>query len=399
MLPSPRFGRHMLDHWPLDPGVTYLNHGTVGVTPRRVLAAQQALRDEMERQPSRFMLREVSALIGEPGGPTRLRAAAADVAAFVGARPDDLVFVDNATTAINAVFRSLTFNRDDEIVLTDHAYGSTRLIGEFVTRDRGARVRTVALPEPVFSREALITNIVDALGPRTRVLLIDHITSESGLILPVREIASACRERGVLVMVDGAHAPGQIPLDVPALGVDWYAANLHKWAHAPRSSGFLWAAPDRQQRLHPPVISWGLDQGFTSEFDWVGTRDPTAWLASPAGLAFLRDLGVEAIHEHNHGLAWRAAIELTRLWGTRLGFAEPDIACMATLPLPSGLGSAPDDARHLRDALLDEDGIEVQIHARDGCLWARVSVQVYNEWSDIERFGEAITRRAAPARP
>ena len=209
-------------------------------------------------------------------------------------------------------------------------------------------------------------------------------------------MAALCRRRGVSVLVDGAHAPGVLPLDVPSLGVDWYVANLHKWAHAPRSCGFLWAAPWRQADLHPPVISWGLDGGFLDEFDWVGTRDPSAWLAAPEGIAFLDDLGFDEIRCYNHELAWRAAAVLTERWGTELGTAESSVGFMVTVPLPMTLGTSTEAAARLRDALLFEDGIEVQVHAACGRLWARVSVQVYNDWSDIERLATAVQSRSRP---
>ena len=389
------FGRAMIEHWFLDPQVTYLNHGTVGAPPRRVLAAQQAIRDEIERQPSRFLLRELVDLVGAPlPGPRRLRSAAEAVAAFLGARGRDLVFVDNATTGANAVLRSLDLRPGDEVLLTDHAYGAVANAAAFAAREKGARLRTVEVPWPAFDRGRLADAVVRALGPRTRLVLVDHVTSESALVLPVAEIAGRCRERGVPVLVDGAHAPGTLPLDLPALGVDWYAANLHKWAHAPRSCGILWAAPARQAGLHPPVISWGLDKGFLEEFDWVGTKDPSASLAAPEGIAFLHELGVEAARAHNHRLAWEAAGMLADRWGTSLGMDEASVGSMATVPLPEGLGSAREDAARLRDALLFEDGIEVSVHASRGRLWARISAQVYNEPADYERLAGAVAARA-----
>ncbi len=386
----------MLEHWPLDTEIAYLNHGTVGVTPRKVLAVQQAIRDEMERQPSRFMLRDLSAWIGGTDvRKTRMREAAASVAAFVGARGDDLVFVDNATSGANAVLRSLALEPGDDILVTDLGYGAVTKTAEYVARTQGATVRTVVIPYPAFDDQKAIEGIDQALGPRTRVAVIDHITSESALILPIADIAARCRARGVPILADGAHAPGMLDLDIPSLGVDWYVANLHKWAHAPRSAGILWARPDRQAMLHPPVISWGLDEGFAREFDWLGTRDPSPWLAAPAGIAFLEELGFADVRRYNHDLAWRAARELSGRWNTPLEIREPHVGSMVTIPLPESLGATADDAVALRNALLFEDGIEVQLHAgHGGRLCVRVSAQVYNDWSDIERLGRALERRA-----
>jgi len=256
----PPFGHRMLNHWSLDPDVIYLNHGTVGAPPRRVLAAQQAIRDEIERQPARFLLRELSAItVGEPRtAQPRMRAAADQVAAFLGARGDDLVFVDNATTGVNAVLRSFLFGEGDEILIGDHAYGAIANATAFHAKERGARVHTVELPDPSRGEAAFVECVVRAIGPRTRLAIVDHITSESALVLPIAEIVARCRREGVAVLIDGAHAPGALPIDLPALGADWYVGNLHKWAYAPRSCAFLWAAAGRQESLHRNQGSNGL---------------------------------------------------------------------------------------------------------------------------------------------
>jgi len=386
------FGSRMRAHWALDPRITYLNHGTVGAPPLRVLAAQQAIRDEIERQPARFLLRELASVaVGMPRAePPRMRVAAGAVAEFVGARGEDLVFVDNATSGVNAVLRSLDLREGDEIVIPDHAYGAVANVAAFVARERRGVVRTVRLPYPPADPRATVRAFADALGPRTRIAIVDHITSESALILPLAEIAALCRGRGVPLLADGAHAPGVLPLTIPSLGVDWYVGNLHKWAYAPRSCGFLWAPPERQHGLHPPVISWGMDLGFAEEFDWMGTRDPSPWLAAPEGIAMMSELGFEEIRRYNHDLAWGAARMLSERWGTRLPMGEAMVGAMATLPLPERCGSTKEDAARLRDALLFEDRIEVQLHSWSDRLWVRVSAQIYNEMADYERLAAAI---------
>jgi len=387
------FGHDMLAYWALDPDVTYLNHGTVGVVPRRVLAAQQEIRDAIERQPSQFLLRELASFGASLGQGSRMRQAAARVAAFLGARGQDVVFVDNATAGANAVLRSLAIDAGDDILVTDHGYGGVTRAAEFIARERGATVRVVAVPYPAFDAAALVARVGEAIGPRTKLALIDHVTSESALVLPLADIASACRDRGVLVLADGAHAPGALALDIPALGVDFYVANLHKWAHAPRSCGILWSASAHQEQLHPPVISWGLDEGFTQEFDWVGTRDPSAWLAAPEGIAFLEEMGFDAVRTYNHDLAWQSARSLTGAWGTALEIDESTVGTMVTIALPGAAGDTAEGAKELRTALLDEDRIEVQMHAGYGRIWARISAQVYNEPSDVERLRDAVVRR------
>jgi isopenicillin-N epimerase len=391
------FGRPMLEQWLLDPAITYLNHGTVGAPPRRVLAAQQAIRDEIERQPARYLLRELTGV--RVGGPRadrpRLRVAADAVAAFVGASGEDLAFVDNATTGVNAVLRSLPLAAGEEMLVTDLAYGGVLNTARYVARERGLTLRTVELPDPCLGPPAFVEAIDSALGDRTRLLIVDHITADSALLLPVAEIAARCRAKGVLVLIDGAHAPGAIALDIPALDADWYVGNLHKWAWAPRSSGILWAARARQAALHPTVISWGLDQGLAAEFDLPGTRDPSPYLAAPAALELMRELGVEAVRKHNHDLAWSGARRLAELWDVPFATPEAMIGTMATVPLPQALGSTRDDAALLRDALLFQDGIEVQLLAWRGRLWTRISCQIYNDLGDVERLGAAVLARRA----
>ena len=392
--PGARFGHACRDHWRLDPDLTYLNHGTVGATPRVVLDAQQRLRDTIEREPARFLLRDLADTRQRPMRHVpHMRAAAAAVAAFVGARSADLVFVDNATTGVNAVLRSLTFAPGEEILLTDHTYGAVARTAAYIAKRTGAIVRVADLPGPPCQAGPVADAIDAACTPRTRILVVDHITSGSALILPVADIAARARARGIAVLVDGAHAPGAIPLDVPSLGADWYIANLHKWAMAPRSSAFLWAAPDRQVDLHPTVISWGYDQGFHAEFDLVGTRDPTPWLAAPAGLAFLDSLGLDALRAWNHALVWDAARMLSDRWRVPLPADESMVGPMVTVQLPSFVPADAHAVQALRDALLFEDRIEVQMHVSMGRAWVRLCGQAYVEASDIERFREAVEKR------
>jgi isopenicillin-N epimerase len=390
-LTAPRFGRPMLEQWPLEPGIVYLNHGTVGVTPRAVMRARQAILDDIERQPARYMLRELMRIGPQPTAPTRLRAAAHRVAAFLGVEGDGLVFVDNATSGVNAVLRSLVLAPGDEILIHDHAYGGVARSAAFAAQRSGARLVTMAWPFPATDAAAFVRAVEAAITPRTRLAILDHVSSETALVLPLADMAAACRARGVPVLADGAHAPGAIAVDIGTLGVDWYAANLHKWAFAPRGCGVLWAAPARRAGLHPNVISWGLEHDWLQEFDWTGTRDPSPWLSAPAGLDFMADvLGVEAMRAHNHTLAWHAAVELTGRFGLPWTTPRAMVGCMATVPLPPVFGSERDDAQRLRDWLLFERRIEAPVIARSGRLWVRVCAQVYNDADDVAALAQAL---------
>lgn len=385
------FGRSLLPAWPLDADVTYLNHGTVGVTPNRVRDAHRELLDQIERQPSRFLLRELTGVTfgTKTREMPRLREAADAVGAFLGARGDDLVFVDNTTSGANAVLKSFPFEPGDEILVTDLGYGGLLNAAAFTARTRGLELRTVAMPYPVASADALTLAILEAVTPRTRLAIVDHISAQSALVFPLAEIAAGLRARGVAVLADGAHVPGAIPLDIASLGVDWYVANLHKWMWTPRSSGILWTSPARQADLRPLVTSWGLDQGMTMEFDMAGTRDPACHLAAPAAIAYMRELDVDAVQQYNHDLAWQAGQRLAERWQADLVTPEAMIGTMVTVPLPARAGTTPEQAVALRDRLLFEHAIEAPVHAFRGRLYVRVSAQIYNDLADIDALADA----------
>jgi isopenicillin-N epimerase len=386
------FGPALRSEWMLDPAITYLNHGTVGAPPRRVLAAQREIWETIERQPAKYLLRDLADTDADgswSGAPSHMRAAATRVANFVGSDPADLVFVDNATTGANSVLRSFPLAAGDEILVTDTSYGGVVRAATYAAAQTGATVRTMAMPPLGAPATDIVAAFQDALSDATRIVLVDHITAPTALILPVTDIAAACHERGALVLVDGAHGPGAIPLDIPALGVDWYFGNLHKWAWTPRSSGILWAAPQHQHTLHPTVISWGYGNGIAAEFDMLGTRDPSPFLAAPAALDLLDEYGFEAVCDYNHQLAWDAAQLLSDQWDTEFTTPESMIGPMATVRLPRRFGSSVADAKRLRDTLLFDHDIEVPVFAGDP-LTLRVSAQIYLDLTDIERLAAVV---------
>jgi isopenicillin-N epimerase len=397
--PPVRFGRPLMREWPLDPKLHYLNHGTVGVTPKAVLEAHTAIRDGIESNPSLHLLREVVPMVGATERSGRLRAAAETVARFVGARGEDLVFVENDTTGINAVLQSLDLHPGDRVLAMDTTYGGVRQAVRHVCRRAGATVIAADHPCPIEKPGDVLAAVERAIDPRTRLALLDHIVSETGAVLPLAEMVAVCRERapGVKVLVDGAHVPGQLALDIPSIGADWYAANLHKWAFAPRNCGILWAAPDAQAGLHPTVVSWNYEEGFTEEFDWTGTRDPSAFLAAPAGIAFLERLGFAAARAYNHELLWRGVALLAERLAC-FGDGEPVLpvapesmsGAMAAIRLPLAFGRDVAAAQRVRDRLLFEHSIEVQVLAWRERLWMRVSIQVYNEIEDLELLAGAL---------
>ena len=403
------FGHAMLDDFPLAPGGVYLNHGTVGVTPRVVMQRRAAILDEIERHPARFMLRDLMHLDASTGAtpgtePPRLRVAAAEVAAFVGCPADGLVFVDNATSGICAVLRSLALDVGDEVLLPDHAYGGVARAAAFIARARGATVSTFALPFPHATPDAMVAALEAALTPRTRVALLDHVTSETALVMPLEEMAAACRARGVAVLVDGAHAPGAIDLDIESLQVDWYAANLHKWAFAPRACGIVWAAPHRREGLHPAVISWGVTgDDWLAEFDWTGTRDPSPWLAAPAGIAFMIGTASASTRcaTYNHALCWQGALRPRGRIGAPT-FDTPEVddrlhgrGAAARTRLGAARCTPPGSACATR--CCSSTASRSRSSRRPAALWARLSIQVYNDASDVRPpRGARSTRSRRP---
>jgi isopenicillin-N epimerase len=362
----------------LDPAWLTLNHGSFGAAPRAVLAAQHAWRAQLEAQPTRFMTLEL---------PGALRAAAARLARFLGADAPGLGFIENATAACNAVLRSLTFAPGDEVLVLSHGYAAVRNAAAHIAGAAGAHVVAVPIPFPRPDAAALTAALSAALTARTRLVILDHITSPSALVLPLPALIAACRARAVPVLVDGAHAPGQLPLDLTALGADWYTGNCHKWLLAPKGCAFLWTAPAWRALTHAHVISHGLGQGVAAELDWAGTRDPSAFLAIDAAIEAHAELGGAALMARNRALArWAGDLLAARL-GTEVA-AQPDQAgSMAAIRLP-GPGTA-ERALALRHSLLAAR-IDVPVHAIDGALWLRVSAAAYNAPAEYEALADRL---------
>jgi isopenicillin-N epimerase len=362
--------------WSLDPAVLYLNHGSFGACPSAVLQAQTALRLEMEREPVDFL--DVSL-------PARLSAARAVLAEFVGAEPADLVFVPNATAGVNAVLRSLAFAPGDELLFTNHTYAACRKTVEFVAARTAVRPVVAQLPFPLESAEQVLAAVLACVSPRTRLALLDHVTSPTALVLPIDRLVNELRARGVETLVDGAHAPGMVPLALGGLGAAYYTGNAHKWLCAPKGAAFLHVRRDRQADLHPTVISHGYPCGFQAEFDWVGTCDPTPWLSIPESLRLLGGLlpgGWAELMARNRALALEARSLLLETLGVEPPCPESMIGSMASVALPAATGRAPAvglDCKGLHDWFRTR-GVETWLHEQPLRV-LRLSAQLYNDMS------------------
>jgi isopenicillin-N epimerase len=391
--------RPLAARWPLDPSIDFLNHGSFGACPHAVLDRQSALRAEMEAEPVRFLSRELD---------DRLDAARAALAAFLGADSDDLGFVPNATSGVNAVLRSRDFAAGDELLTTDHAYNACRNALDYVAERTGARVVVVPVPFPVAAPGVIVEAVLARVTPRTRLVLIDHVTSPTGIVLPVAALSAELAARGVEILVDGAHAPGMIPLDLATLGATYYSGNCHKWLCAPKGSAFLWVRRDRHPGVRPLTISHGANRRkpgrsrFRLEFDWTGTSDPTAWLTVPAALECVGGMlpgGWPAVMARNHALAVEARRLLCAAAGTPPVCPDSMLGSLASVILPDGTTSEVVWGRPepLQTRLFERWRIEVPVMS-----WPapprrliRISAQLYNSREQFARLAEALGKELA----
>ena len=397
----------LAERWALDPGMVFLNHGSFGACPRAVLAAQQALRGELEANPVAFLGRQLD---------DRLAAARVAVGSFVGADPDDLAFVPNATAGIATVLRSAEIGPGDELLATDHEYNAALNALRAAAADRGARVVLARIPLPVAGPDEIVERVMAALTPRTRLALLSHVTSPTALVFPVERLVPLLEARGVAVLVDGAHAPGMIPLGIGALGASWYAANLHKWCCAPKGAAFLHVRRDRQAGIRPLAVSHAANDPrptpspFRRAFDWTGTLDPTPYLVAPAALAEVSGMlkgGWPSVMAANRALARTAReILLAALGGTPVA---PDamLGAMAAVELPASFGPAPDSPvaeDPLQAVLRERARIEVPLIAwpREAGpgerprRFVRISAHLHNQASDYVALADALRGLRVP---
>jgi isopenicillin-N epimerase len=380
--PPPIPGARLL--FSLDPAVSYLNHGSFGAVPIGVQRAQQRVRDEVDANPMRFFTQ---------GLHDRIIHTRRHVATFLGANPDSTALVPNTTAGVAIALQSVRLTPGDEVLLTDHAYGAVGLAARRQCRRAGATARTVAVPLTASDAE-ILSRIRGALRPgRTKLVIVDQVTSATARVLPVAAVVAAAREHDIPVLVDAAHVPGMLPVSVDAVGADFWVGNLHKWAFAPRGTAVLSVAPGWRRRIEPLAVSWEQEAGFPLSVESQGCLDYSPWLAAPAGLFTLRTLGVETVQAHNAALAAYGQ----RVVGEALGLAAADLpdpggpaVSMRILPLPAGLATTVAEAVALRQHIADKLAAEVAVNAWGGRGWLRLSAQVYNRPDEYDRLADRL---------
>ncbi len=378
------FGRY----WMFDPEITFLNHGAFGACPIPILEKQYQFRQQLEQQTFHYFVREYEALLDQ---------ARQELACFVGANSEELVFVPNATTGINAVLRSLPFTENDELLTTNHEYNACRNVLEFVASRTKAKITIADIPFPVKSSEQIIERLMEKVSPRTKLVLIDHITSQTGLIFPIQEIIQKLNNLGIDTLIDGAHAPGMLPLNLKEIGATYYTGNCHKWLSAPKGAAFLCVKLNKQSLIRPVTISHGANSTrsdrsrFFLEFDWTGTPDPSAYLCIPEVIKFLGSLlpgGWSELIKTNHNLAIQARKILSEKLEISLPCPDDMIGSMAVLPL----GKRWQNFSDLNQKLWEEYKIEVPMMPWDeeNKPLMRISAHLYNHLSQYEYLAEAL---------
>ena len=384
-------GRAARSQWMLRDDASFLNHGAYGATPRVVLDEQARLRAEFERHPDAFMARI------HPDKTERAVRQVADVLGrFTGTEARRIALVENATTAVQAVLNSLPLGPGDHVLITDHQYNAVRLAVEARCRDTGATPVIVRIPLPT-DAAAITERVLDAADHRVKLVLLDHIASPTALVFPVQQIIPQLRRRGIPVLIDGAHAIGQIPLDLDALGADWYLTNMQKWLYTPKGTALLYASPGAAPLTRPVLTSHYIGMGFPDSFDYVGTRDYTAWLTVPRAIAFFRELGAERLWAHERMLIDRGSEAVLAAGAQSVAPPTLNVAMRAFI-LPQHRPAIDADAAAVTRTLWEQERIQIRCVRIGGTLLLRFCAQAYVDVEDVERLGAALNRHGWPER-
>jgi isopenicillin-N epimerase len=373
------------DLFQLDPNVVFLNHGSFGATPKEVFNVYQEWQRRLEYQPVKFLAREIQSYL------TEARASLGD---YLNAEKDDLTFVTNATTGVNIVARSLNLEEGDEVLASDHEYGACNNTWTYLSERQGFTYKQVAVPLPIKSNEEMLASLWQGVTPKTKVIFLSHITSPTAVTFPVAEICKRARKAGILTVIDGAHAPGQVPLDMQAMGADFYTGNCHKWMCSPKGAGFLYVRREHQPMIEPLVVSWGwsgqnhekLGSSFLDNYAWQGTQDFSAYLSVPAAIEFQKKYNWDKVRQDCHVLLKNCLSKLNELTGLEPAYTSDSFYHqLAITPLPKI-----SDLAILKNKLYDDYRIEMPLTEYKGQQFARISVQGYNTAEDLDILVSAL---------
>lgn len=369
----------------LDPSVTFLNHGSFGATPKPVFEEYQRWQRELENQPVEFLGRRITSLMAES------RSA---LGHYLGTQADNLIYTQNVTISLNIVARSLELGPGDEVLTTNHEYGAMDRTWRFLSNERGFRYINRHVELPLTTADQFVEDFWQGVTKNTRIIFLSHITSPTAIIFPIKEIVRRAREAGIITIIDGAHVPGQLPLNLDSLGADFYGGNLHKWLCAPKGAGFLYARPAVQYLLKPLVVSWGYESetpsgsDFVDHHEWWGTRDMAAFLSVPAAIQFQEENNWDEVRDTCHQILAYAQNRICELTGIAALHPQTDVwfRQMASAPLPTD-----SDVLSIKNRLYDEYRIEVPVHEWNGYKLIRISIQGYNTRDDVDKLCDALS--------
>ncbi len=378
---------NLKQHFLLDPDITFLNHGSFGATPRPVFAAYQRWQRELERQPVQFIGYQL---------PELLATARQALGEYLHCCADDLVYIPNATFGVNVVANSLDLGPGDEVLTTNHEYGACDNVWNYLSQQRGFTYKPAILPYPITSTEDIVEAIWQEVTPNTKMIFLSHITSATALRLPVEAICARAKEAGILTLVDGAHAPGQIPLNLVEIGADFYTGNCHKWLCSPKGAAFLYTHPERQHLIRPLVVGWGWgkDRTFTYGSDYLdylqflGTDDLASYFAVPDAIQFQAEHNWTAVQAACHELAKEACLRISDLTGLDPIYPLTEAFCQQLVlnPLPDV------DVLDFKNSLWQDFKVEIPVYEWNGRCYIRTSIQGYNNENDVNNLLKALEK-------
>lgn len=378
------YGRNLLENWYLDKNIHYLNHGSFGATPKRVIEEGRRIEEEMETELITFFMEKY---------PDYYLRSIKSVSKFLNLTPSNVALIENATSGVNTVLNNLEtkIDKDDEVLVLSHVYPAVKITLDNFAKRTSCKLNVIEIPFPTTGEE-ILSLVHKSINDNTKIAIFDHISSATGLVFPVKELINICNKFEIITIVDGAHAPGMIAPDIECLGCDFYTGNMHKWSFAQKGCAILWTAPKWHGEIHPLTISHNYNKSYVDEFSWVGTRNPVSWFSLPEAVKFYNEYGGAAIRNYNKKLVIEAGELLKDSLGLNFSINPDMTGSILTMPLPKTFSANNETAQRLHKELLDNYNIELMIVTFNNKLYFRISSQIYNELSDYEHLAESLTK-------